>query len=254
MYTVKNALTTVRRQPEKILLIHYSSQSLFDEVEGGLSPRITSIAVMFFVSRQTINFSLHTIAEELGIDKDSVERRYDEIEGALLNRFFAFAQGHFDKCWMHWNMRSIIYGFEHLEHRYRVLVHQEPPTIPVSNRININDVLKYHFGKDYAPDPRMKGLMQLNGSMDPKFLTGGEEAKAFSRKEFIRMSSSTLSKVEFFRYVLNLAAKGKLKTAGRNLFVRVDRLLESRASRLVALVAAIIGIPGSIIAVLAYWL
>ena len=100
----------------------------------------------------------------------------------------------------------------------------------------------------------MKGLMQLNGSTDPKFLTGEEEAKAFTRKDFIRMNGSTLSKVEFFRYVLNLAAKGKLKTAGKGILVKVDRLLASRMARLMALLSAIVGLPAGVIAVVAYFL
>ena len=235
------------------MIIHYSSQSLFEEVEGGFSPRITSIVLMFFANRQTINFSLHSIAEELEIDRGDVEGRYDEIEKALLERFFAFAQDHFSKCWLHWNMRNTVFGFEHLEHRYRVLTKTNPPTIPFDNRLNVSDVLKYKFGPDYAPDPRMLKLMELNGRRDPRFLTGAEEASAFQRKEFIRMNSSTISKVEFFRYILDKASKGKLVTAGKGLPVRMDRLLESRTARVVAVLSGVVGIPAGILGVIAFF-
>ncbi|SIT83088.1 hypothetical protein SAMN05421665_1598 [Yoonia rosea] len=248
MYHIKNTLKLLRSKPSTYLIIHYSSQSLFDEVENAYSPRITSIVVMFFENRQTTNFSLHAIAEELDIPRENVEEEYDQIEKALLERFFGFAQNHFDKCWLHWNMRNTVFGFEHLEHRFRVLVKKEPPTIPFDNRVNVSDILKYNYGPDYAPDPRMLKLMEINGTRDPRFLTGEEEASAFGRKEFIRMNSSTISKVEFFRYVLERASKGKLKTAGRSLPVRMDRALESRPARVVAFISAMIGIPAGLFA------
>lgn len=249
MYQVKETLKFLRKKPSDYLIVHYSSQSLFDEVENAYSPRITSIVVMFYDTRQTVNFSLHSIAEELEISRDTVESKYDEIEQELLQRFFQFAQQHFSTCWLHWNMRNTVFGFEHLEHRYRVLVKKAPPTIPYDHRVNISDVLKYKFGPDFAPDPRMLKLMELNGRRDPRFLTGDEEASAFTRLEFIRMNSSTISKVEFFRFVLDRAAKGKLKTAGNSLPVKMDRALEGTTARSVALISAIVGLPASILGI-----
>lgn len=241
-YSIATTLKQARTRPQDFLIIHYSSQSLFDEVENQFSPRITSIVAMFFASRQTVNFSLHAIAEEMGIDKDSVEREYSRIEAELLSRFFKFSQGHAEKCWLHWNMRNTVFGFEHLEHRYRVLLRSDPPTIPFDNRINISDVLKYNYGSDFAPDPRMLKLMEMNGRRDPRFMTGAEEASAFQRKEFIRMNSSTISKVEFFRYVIDQATKGRLATAGKAWGAKIDRALESRSSKVVMIILTIAGV------------
>ena len=123
MYDLKRTLADLRRSPSRYLVVHYSSQSLFDEVENAFSPRITSIVVMFYETRQTVNFSLHAIAEELIVPKEEVEANYDRIERELLTRFYNFAQGHLEKCWLHWNMRNIVFGYEHLEHRYSVLTH-----------------------------------------------------------------------------------------------------------------------------------
>lgn len=243
MYQVSDALRLVRDMPSEFVIVHYSSQSLFDEVENAYSPRITSIVVMFFETRQTANFSLHSIAEELDVQREKVEECYDRIELELLERFFQFSKSHFGKCWLHWNMRNTVFGFEHLEHRYRVLSKKNPPTIPYDNRLNISDILKYKYGPDYAPDPRMLKLMELNGRRDPRFLTGAEEASAFKRMEFIRMNSSTISKVEFFRYVVDRASKGKLRTSGSNIQVRIDRALESTLARTVAFISALVGLP-----------
>jgi hypothetical protein len=48
------------------------------------------------------------------------------------------------------------------------------------------------------------------------------------------MHLSTISKVQFFAHVIKQMLKGKLKTASKECANRIDRLLESRTSRLVA--------------------
>lgn len=237
-----NFFKSIQRHPDRFYIIHYSSQSLYDEGLEGLSPRITSIVVMHYATRQTLSFALHAEAESLGISKDAIKDNYDLIEKALLQRFYAFLRDRREKHWVHWNMRNLTFGFEHLEHRYRSLCKSEPPSVPVEVRLNLNDILIERYGLDYAPGPRMKNLMLLNGELDPRFLEGEKEAEAFLNKEFIRMNSSTICKVEFFRHVIGLTIKGKLRTAGKSLMMRIDRLLESRAARMAAFIAAIAGI------------
>jgi hypothetical protein len=117
--------------------------------------------------------------------------------------------------------------------------------VPVEVRINLNDVLKDRYGSDFAPDPRMKNLMLMNGDLDQRFLDGAGEAEAFQNGQFIRMNSSTMSKVDFFAHVIRLMQTGKLRTAANGLGVWVDRLLEGRPAKSVALVSAVIGIPAA---------
>jgi hypothetical protein len=123
-----------------------------------------------------------------------------------------------------------------------LLTGQEAPSIPVEVRINLNDALKVRYGTDYASDPRMKSLMLLNGSLPQQFLTGAEEAEAFRNGEFVRLNSSTISKVQFFQWVIRQALKGKLRTAGKTFANRVDRILESRSARMWALAGTTLGI------------
>jgi hypothetical protein len=189
-----------------------------------------------------VSFALHAVAESMGISKDNVESRYDDIEKELLERFFSFLRDRREKYWIHWNMRNITFGFEHLEHRYRSLCKKEPPSVPVEVRLNLNDMLRQRYGSDYASDPKMKNLMLLNGGRDIRFLEGQQEAEAFTKKEFIRMHSSTICKVEFFRHVIGRAINGKLHTAGKGVLFRIDRLLESRVARVIAFVAALSGV------------
>jgi len=238
-----NFFQSVKKHPDRFYIIHYSSQSLYDEGIDGLSPRITSIVVMHYATRQTVSFAIHTVAESLNILKDQVESQYDDIERELLERFFSFLRDRREKYWVHWNMRNLTFGFEHLEHRYRSLCKTEPPSVPVEVRLNLNDTLRDLYGSDYASDPKMKTLMLLNGELDNRFLDGSQEAEAFLKKDFIRMHSSTICKVEFFRHVISLVIKGKLRTAGKGILVRIDRLFESRAARAVAFFAGVISIP-----------
>ncbi|WP_210201626.1 hypothetical protein [Bosea sp. CS1GBMeth4] len=242
MIEPSNFFKAVRTQPERFYIIHYSSQALYDEGIEAFSPRITSVVVMQFQLRQTQTFCLHSIAEELGIGRDDVEARYDDIERELLSRFFSFVKNNQDKYFVHWNMRNQVFGFEHLEHRFRVLTGEEPPRVPIEFRLNLNDILKVKYGADYAADPRMASLMLLNGKPPRGFLTGEQEAEAFKRKEFIRMNSSTICKVEFFRHVIVAAQQGKLRTAGRGWVHRIDRLLENRWARAAALFGSLVGV------------
>ncbi|WP_375393811.1 hypothetical protein [uncultured Sphingomonas sp.] len=185
---------------------------------------------------------MHTSAEVLGIDAVEVEARYDEIEKDLLIKFYNFARDRREKYWLHWNMRNVVFGFEHIEHRYRKLTKLEPPSITIEVRYNLNDALKSRYGDDYVADPRMASLMNLNGGKIQGFLTGAKEAEAFKAKDFIRMNTSTIAKVGFFSYVVSLAIKGRLKISGRAIVNRFDRLLESRKARTIAALSACVGI------------
>jgi hypothetical protein len=156
---------------------------------------------MHYATKQTVSFAVHTVAELLGISKEDVESRYDEIEKEMLARFFDFLRDGLDRYWVHWAMRNITYGFEHLEHRSRRLGNPAPPFLHMEQRLNLSDILKERYGRDYAPDPKMKNLVLLNGPLPPAFLDGAQEAAAFKAKDFIRMHTSTICKVEFFRHL-----------------------------------------------------
>jgi len=246
-------LNDIRKHPDRFYIIHYSSQSLFDAESGALSPRITSIVVRHYMTGQTVSFSTHTSAEYLHVAADDIETKYDEIECDLLTQFYNFARDRREKYWVHWNMRNVTFGFEHLEHRYRVLTGKEPPAIPVEVRINLSDMLKDRYGDEYAADPKMTSLMEMNGGRVQAFLSGKEESEAFKAKDFIRMNASTIAKVGFFSFVVSQLLKGKLKTAGLGVLNYLDKLLESRKARLIAAVGACIGLLVGIVQ-LGLWL
>lgn len=244
MNTPSSFLKEIKRHPERFYIIHYSSEGLYDGT--GLSPRITSIVVMHYSTRQTLSFATHAISEELGIERTKIPENQDLIEAKLLKRFFDFVRERRHCYWVHWNMRNLTFGFEHLEHRYHVLTKDNCHGTAVETRINLNDVLNERFGLNYAQPPKMKNLMLMNGSLDPRFLEGAAEADAFRAGDYIRMNSSTMSKVEFYAHVIKLLSKGRLRTQAYGLLVTIDRLLDSRTSRIVAALGALFGFPATV--------
>ena len=237
----RDLIRRIKKKPENFFIIHYSCQSLYDDNEG-LLPRITSIAVIHFTTGQAVSFSTHAVAEELKIDRDEVRGRFDEIELKLLSNFYKFIRDKRDRFWVHWNMRNLTYGFEHIEHRYQVLGGSDAPVVPIEHRINLNDYLADRYGSRYAAHPKMKSLMELNGGPNRHFLTGEEEVNAFNSNEFIRMHNSTLCKAEFFKFVMKRLVDGRLRTKSKNIGVKLDRLFESRLAKGVGFVGACVGL------------
>ncbi|MBW5818888.1 hypothetical protein H0I68_14455 [Yersinia kristensenii] len=183
-------IKSVKKNPEDLFIVHYSCQNLNDDNVAFL-PRITSIAINHFSSGQSVSFSTHSISEEMRIPRDDVLKRFDEVELELLAQFYRFIKDRRDEFWVHWNMRNLTYGFEHLEHRYRVLGGSDACVIAVERRLNLNDLIADRYGSNYAKHPKMLSLMDKNDGRHRDLLDGREEVKAFNNKEFLRMHTST---------------------------------------------------------------
>lgn len=244
IYSPRDFIKQLQKNPENFYVIHYSCQNLFEN-NTELSPQITSIAVAHYANDQTVSFSTHAIAEALGIPKSEVSTRFPEVERQLLQEFFDFARDRRDKFWVHWNMRNLTYGFEHLEHRYRVLGGQNAPVIPIERRINLNDILANKFGKDFAAHPKQQSLMEMNGGKHRHYLTGIEEVEAFKANDFIRMHQSTLVKVGFFQQVLRKLITGKLITSSKGVGIMIDRIFEKRWARVFGAGGTLVGTGAS---------
>lgn len=241
----RNFLKAIKSNAENFYVIHYSCQSLYDD-NAQLSPRITSIVVSNYGSGEEISFSTHAIAEELGLAREDVEQNFSRVELQLIEDFNDFIRGRRDKYWIHWNMRNLTYGFEHISHRYRALGGSRPVDIPIERRLNLNDLLARHFGKDYAKHPKLHSLMEMNGGIHRYFLTGSQEVEAFERREFIRMYNSAQCKVGFLVSVVRRWSSGRLRTDSRGFGIALDRIFESRAVKVIALVGTVLGVVATV--------
>lgn len=228
---------------QNIYCIHYSCQNLNDANEG-YSPRITSIAVLHIASNQMSSFSMHLIAEERKIDRNHIVERYDEIESIMLSRFFEFVKKREKNAlWLHWNMRNVNFGFETLEHRFRVLTGKNPFHIEEGKRFNLSSLLSEKYGSNYANDPKMLSLMELNGGRHRDFLTGEEEVTAFKANEFVKMHNSTMCKVSFFQIVFSKMLKNKLKTNTNRVRYKINQMSQNP----IVQILGIIGVFGTLI-------
>ena len=194
------------------------------------------------------SFSVHTIAEELKINKSEIVDHFDEIEKIIVERFFKFAESKGENVkWVHWNMKNINFGFEHLEHRYRILTNQEPFHINEKNRYNLSSMLNHKYGPNYAKHPKMLSLMELNGEKHRDFLTGEEEVSAFKAGEFVKMHKSTMCKVYFFEMVLRKMQSNELKTETNRFKYFVNELYKNPVVQIIGIVGIAFSIVSTII-------
>ena len=176
-----------------LLIIHYSCESFYN-ITDGRSPRITSIAVRYFSTGQTISFSIHKVAEKEG-KLNSIEDYYNELEKGMLDEFYQFVSRHTNYNWIHWNMRDINYGFEAINHRYSVLG-GTPLTINDKSKFDLARKMVEIYGNYIKEHPRFEKLIEKNNITKRDFLGGAEEAAAFENKEFVKLHQSTLRKVD----------------------------------------------------------
>lgn len=203
-------LEDIFRNPEHVLVIHYSCETFYDRVDG-TSPRITSIAVLTLSSRQAHSFSIHQVAERKGFKIEAIEKHYNKLEKQMLDEFYNFVKVHLDFTWLHWNMRNINYGFPAIAHRYQVLG-GDPVHIHENNLEDLSNLFIDIFGPKYIQHPRLPSLIELNHVSKKEFLKGDEEAKAFEQKEYVKLHQSTLRKVDVLATLAGRLADGSIKT------------------------------------------
>lgn len=206
-------LHAIGNRQEGTLIIHYSCESFYDRADGS-TPRITSIAVKNFVSGQTESFSIHKIAELTHLPLSQIVDHYDDLERQMLDEFFQFLAKNEWCTWVHWNMRDINYGFQAIEHRYRVLG-GEPVRLDEDRKFDLARILGDIYGKHYIEHPRQESLARKNGISMVAYLTGAEEAAAFEAREFVKLHQSTLRKVNVITSIFERTLQGNLETNAR---------------------------------------
>ena len=193
--------------------IHYACESLFNRTDDS-SPRITAIAVRNLRSGQCNSFSLHHTAEIRGLTKEEIPTNYGEIELQMLTEYFEWLRNNQGVNYLHWNMRNAIYGFQAIEHRFRVLSGnaEMPYTVADNIKTNLASLLINIYGSRYTDDPRMTTILPKNNIRLPGFLNGPEEVSAFHNQNLIAVHTSCVRKVEAICTIANLAHDRTLKT------------------------------------------
>jgi hypothetical protein len=209
----KNKLYELYERSETVLIIHYSCESFYDR-PNGKTPRITSIAVRNLSSGQTESFSIHKVAELKNLAFEDIPQNYDMLEKEMLYEYFLSIQSHKGHHWVHWNMRDINYGFQAIEHRYRILG-GEPFKIEEANKFDLARALIAVYGIGYIGHPRIQRLIQKNKITDIGFLNGQQEAEAFDNGEYVKLHQSTLRKVDILANIFERTADNSISTNAR---------------------------------------
>lgn len=213
--SAKKTLRGLFEKPEDVWVIHYSCESFYDRTDGR-SPRITSIALRKLDSAQTTSFSIHQVAERQRLELEQVSDSYDRLERQMLDEFYRYVEGYRDRGmkYLHWNMRDVNFGFQALEHRARV--HGiEPYVIPDADKSDLSRLLIDMYGLGYIGHPRLVNLLEKNKIQTLDFLTGGDEARAFERQDYVSLHRSTLRKVDVLANIAGRADANALKTNAR---------------------------------------
>ena len=206
----RDKLSRLTSNSDHVQVIHYSCESFYNRIDER-SPRITSIAVRNFGTGSTRSFSIHQVAEVRKLRGGQLEESYDSLEREMLDEYFEFMRSHLSDIWLHWNMRDIIFGFQALEQRYKVLGGQ-PTILAEANKVDLSELLTDIYGSNYIGQPRLASLVQKNDLTNKDFLPGEEEAVAFQNREYFKMHLSTLRKVHILSQSASLAEESRLKT------------------------------------------
>lgn len=206
----KQRLSELFQQPEHTVVVHYSCESFYDRENNPRSPRVTSIAVRNLDSGQAKSFSIHLIAERLGL-LDSIEKHYDQLEREMLQDFYEEVRVRQHCKWLHWNMRDANFGFEALDNRMKALGGQ-PVIVPEANRFDLARLLVNIYGKGYIEHPRLTKLMERNHLTAKDYLAGPNEAHAFEQKQFVKLHQSTLRKIDVLANLAERAHASDLDT------------------------------------------
>lgn len=196
---------------ESTWVIHYSCESFYER-PAGRSPRITSIALRKLDSAQTVSFSIHQTAERNGIPLGQIQNHYDDLENEMLTNFFQHLGSHRGMKYLHWNMRDANYGFQAIEHRFRVLG-GEPFVVDDSQKIDLSRLFIDIYGVGYIGHPRLESLLKKNHIEPRDFLDGAQEAQAFENRDFGALHQSTLRKVDVLANLASRAHDRALKTS-----------------------------------------
>ena len=211
----RTALDGIFAESSNVWVIHYSCEICFyPNTPGGRSPRITSIALRRLDNGQTVSFSIHKVAETKGVATSDISKYYDCLEREMLQDFYKQLKNYQQMKFLHWNMRDSNYGFQAIEHRYRVLCRNDNDVYLVDDKdkTDLARLLVDIYGFGYIGHSRLEKLLEKNNISQLNFLTGAQEAEAFENKEFVALHQSTLKKVDVMANIAGRAHDRSLKT------------------------------------------
>ncbi|MDB5596056.1 MAG: hypothetical protein JWM36_3017 [Hyphomicrobiales bacterium] len=90
-----------------------------------------------------------------------IEPYYNELEKEMLEAFYQYIKLRTPKAYVHWNLRDKNYGFQAIEHRFRVLG-GDPFIIEDDKKLDLSRLLIDLYGVAYIGHPRLEKLLEAN--------------------------------------------------------------------------------------------
>jgi hypothetical protein len=106
------------------------------------------------------------------------------------------------------------FGFAAIAHRHRVLG-CSPPDVPTGRTVDFAEVLKAHYGEDYAPHPRLASLTRLNEVSELDALAISELARLYREGKFALIERSLCRRLRVLTCLFAKFAAGTLKHTGQ---------------------------------------
>ena len=221
---IKELMNKIYVGKEHSYVIHYSCESFYDTNEQSFKTgRITSIGLRNLEDAQTHYWSIW-LSAEIKKKEEKIDESLDELEKDILEQYFNFIKMNPRSYYIHWNMRDIKYGFQALEHRYRVLG-GEPTHISDDKKFDLARALVSLYGRNYASHEytgsngtkhkgRLMVLAAMNKVATKDAMEGSEEAIAFKEKNYKALHMSTLRKLDMLANFFDRAHAGTLKNNG----------------------------------------
>lgn len=210
----KQVFNRISKNPEKYILIHYSTSSFKKED----FPKISCISLMRPENKDKIQFSISKYLEE-GME-------VEEAEKIVLTKFFEFIENNKNLTYIHWNMNSEYFGFEAIENRYRKLNGESKNLLTFLKKEDLDDLLEKMFTEEYVDDSKMYNLYNLNSLSINDFISGSVEAELYERGRWFEISKASTAKVNFIYEVIKRIDYGNLKV--KNKFINKKTIFVDR--------------------------
>jgi hypothetical protein len=214
-------LTRAMQGASNVYAVHYACESFYEPLDH--PPVISAISVSTVPPGEDETFSL-------------VDTRGDEAEVRLLERFYSWLQSKPDARLVHWNMNKTEYGFGAIAKRFTYITDQAPPTAHSQERLfDLDELIRYRHGPDYASHPRLSSLVALNGITTRYSLTGAEQAQRFAAGAHADLARCTAERARDIAELANRFVAGTLQTARSGPAVRFAGVAVDSVETVVAL-------------------
>jgi len=245
-------LNKITEDPSKVLFVHYSESSTYDDDDyGNISPIITSIVIKSLDGQIDKQFAIHLEADKADIPKDQIQDSYRELELRILKLYNDFVRRNLDCFWIHWDMKNIHFGFEAIKHRYEKIFEslEDYCEIPSNKKKNLRTIIEGMYGDDFVSgSDSLKALMLCNSDNieDSTYLSKDNESSQFENKNFIGVIKSVDLKVEFIKKATKKLSYKKLIVSNKNNYaVFVDTVNHP----IITFIGWLVGIIGLILAI-----